>query len=62
MDMDIKVGYSCEPYIQNCSNKHLRRIIAFGQDIDLSGLTSRLAGIKALRDRIEHAKCATIEC
>ncbi len=25
---DIKVGYSCEPYIQNCSNKHLRRIIA----------------------------------
>ena len=25
---DIKVGYSCEPYIQHCSNKHLRRIIA----------------------------------
>ncbi len=24
---DIKVGYSCKPYIQNCSNKHLRRII-----------------------------------
>ncbi len=25
---DIKVAYSCEPYIRNCSNKHLRRIIA----------------------------------
>ncbi len=25
---DIKVGYSCEPYIQNCSNKDLRRTIA----------------------------------
>ena len=25
---DIKVGYGCEPYIQNCSNRHLRRIVA----------------------------------
>ncbi len=25
---DIKVGYSCKPYIHNCSNKHLRRVIA----------------------------------
>ncbi len=25
---DIKVGYSCEPYIHNCSHKHLRRSLA----------------------------------
>ena len=25
---DIKVGYGCEPYIQNCSNRHLQRIVA----------------------------------
>lgn len=24
----IKTGYSCEPYIQHCSNRHLRRILA----------------------------------
>ncbi len=35
-------------------------LLNFGQD--LIGLTLRLAGIKALRDRIEHARCATIEC
>ena len=25
---DLKSGYVCEPYIQGCSNKHLRRIMA----------------------------------
>ncbi len=35
-------------------------LLNFGQD--LIGLTPRLAGIKALRDTIEHARCATIEC
>ncbi len=35
-------------------------LLNFGQD--LIGLISRLAGIKALRDRIEHVRCATIEC
>ena len=25
---DIKVGYGCEPYIQNCSNRYLRRSVA----------------------------------
>ena len=25
---DIKAGYGCEPYIQNYSNRHLRRIVA----------------------------------
>lgn len=25
---DLKVGYSCEPYIQHSSNRHLRRILA----------------------------------
>ncbi len=59
----ITVGYRCELYIYNCSNKLLRRITAqFGQD--LIGLTSRLAAIQALRIMIEllwHVKCATIE-
>ncbi len=34
-------------------------LLNFGQD--LIGLISRLAGIKALRDRIEHVRCAIIE-
>ena len=34
---EIKKGYDCEPYIHNCSNRYLRRIMAQFQEQDLIG-------------------------